>query len=72
MNIIMTIEEYEKIKRLSDVADWYLDDHQPTSAFYQEQYEEDKEDILQAQEVFQRIDATLLTTPTFEPAKEEV
>jgi hypothetical protein len=37
-----------------------------------EQWESDKEEVLQAQEVFQRIDATLLTTPKFEPAQEEV
>ena len=63
MNITMTIEEYQKIRRLSDFADWYLDDNIPSSAFYEEQYEEDKEEVLQAQEVIQKIDA-FLNTPT--------
>jgi hypothetical protein len=72
MNITMTLEQYQKIRRLSDFADWYLDDHIPSSAFYEEQYEEDKEEVLQAQEVIQQIDANLaLTTPKFEPAQEE-
>jgi len=59
MKIEMTIDQYNKIRRLSDFADWYLDDHIPSSDFYTEQYESDKEEILQAQEVFQEIDARL-------------
>jgi hypothetical protein len=59
MKIEMTIDQYNKIRRLSDFADWYLDDHIPSSDFYAEQYESDKEEILQAQEVFQEIDTHL-------------
>ena len=59
MKITITLEQYNKIRRLSDFADWYLDDHIPSSAFYEEQYENDKEDVLLAQEVFQEIDARI-------------
>jgi hypothetical protein len=59
MNITMTVDQYNKIRRLSDFADWYLDDHIPSSDFYAEQYESDKEEVLQAQEVLQEIDARL-------------
>ena len=59
MKIEITIDQYNKMRRLSDFADWYLDDHIPSSDFHVEQYESDKEEILQAQEVFQEIDARL-------------
>ena len=59
MEITITLEQYNNIRRLSDFADFYLDDHIPSSDFYQEQYENDKEDILWAQEVFQEIDARI-------------
>jgi hypothetical protein len=59
MEITLTLEQYNKIRRLSDFADFYLDDNIPSSDFYQEQYENDKEDILWAQEVFQEIDAKI-------------
>lgn len=52
MNITITREQYEKLRRLSDFADWYLDDQEPSG----EQYESDKEEALQAQEVIQDID----------------
>ena len=54
MKIEIDISEYNAIRRLSDFADWYLDDY--PKHMYPEQYESDKEDILQAQEVFARID----------------
>jgi hypothetical protein len=59
MKIELTLEQYNKIRRLSDFADFYLDDHIPSSDFYQEQFENDMEDILWAQEVFQEIDARI-------------
>lgn len=59
MEITLTLEQYNKIRRLSDFADFYLDDHIPSSDFYQEQFENDMEDILWAQEVFQEIDARI-------------
>ena len=59
MNITMTLEQYTKIRRLSDFADWYLDDHISSSAFYEEQFESDKEEVIQAQEVLREIDQQL-------------
>ena len=53
--IKLTLEQYNKIRRLSDFADWYIDDMES----YGEQYENDKEDALLAQEVFQEIDARI-------------
>jgi|FreactTroBogLake_1042271.scaffolds.fasta_scaffold18903_3 hypothetical protein len=68
MNIVITLEQYQKLKRLSDFADWYIDDMEPSNPCY----EDDKEDITQAQEVLERIDASLLNQHfTFEPAIEE-
>ena len=52
MNIIMTLEQYNKIKRLLDFADWYIDDMEPSNPCY----ENDKEDITQAQEVLNDLD----------------
>ena len=69
MNITMTYEEYKTIRRLLDFADWYIDDMEPSNSAY----EDDKEDITQAQEVIERIDANIdaqYTTPTFEPTEE--
>ena len=54
MKIEIDISEYNAIRRLSDFADWYLDDY--PKHMYPEQYESDKEDVLQTQEVFARID----------------
>ena len=54
MKIEIDISEYNAIRRLSDFADWYLDDY--PKHMYPDQYESDKEDVLQAQEVFARID----------------
>jgi len=50
--IEITLKQYEKIKLLSRYSDYYLDDQEPSG----EQYESDKEDITQAQEVLQDID----------------
>lgn len=57
MKIEIDISEYNAIRRLSDFADWYLDDYPKIT--HPEQYELDKEDVLQAQEVFARIDSLL-------------
>lgn len=56
MQITMTMEQYEKIKLLSRYSDYYLDDQEPSG----EQYESDREDITQAQEVIQEIEAGIL------------
>jgi len=55
MKIELTLEQYNKIRRLSDFADWYIDDMEPSNSCY----ENDKEDIVWAQEVFQEIDARI-------------
>ena len=52
MNITITQEQYEKLRRLSDFADWYIDDMEPSNSCYAD----DREDITQAQEVIQDID----------------
>ena len=65
--ITITEEQYDKLRGLLMYADWWLDDYPKN--IYPEQYESDKEEITQAQEVIQDIDASLLlTTPKFEPA----
>jgi hypothetical protein len=69
--ITITEEQYSKLRGLLMYADFYLDDY--PKHMYPEQYESDKEEITQAQEVIQDIDASLLlTTPKFEPAQEEI
>ena len=69
--ITITEEQYDKLRGLLMYADWWLDDY--PKHMYPEQYESDKEEITQAQEVIQDIDASLLlTTPKFEPEQEEV
>jgi hypothetical protein len=56
MKIELTLDQYNKLRRLSDFADWYIDDKEPS--FYGD-YENDKEDITQAQEVIQEIDSQI-------------
>ncbi len=56
MNITITLEQYEKLRRLSDFADFWADDSKPDSDFYLGQWESDREEITQAQEVIQDID----------------
>ena len=50
-SITITREEFDKIARLVDFADWYLDDY--PKHMHPEQYESDKEDIVQATMVIQ-------------------
>lgn len=52
MKIEITLEQFNKLKRLSDFADWYIDDLEPSNSCYAD----DKEDITQAQEVIQDIE----------------
>jgi hypothetical protein len=56
MNITITLEQYNKMRRLLDFADFWADDSKPDSPFMLDQWESDKEEILQAQEVIQNID----------------
>jgi len=59
MKIELTLEQYNKIRRILDFAYFYLDDHISDSEGHQEQYANDREDILWAEEVFQEIDARI-------------
>jgi hypothetical protein len=58
-SITITREEFDKIARLVDFADWYLDDY--PKHMHPEQYESDKEDVVQAQEVLQHLEALFTT-----------
>ena len=58
-SITITREEFDKIARLVDFADWYLDDYH--KHMYPEQYENDKEDIVQATMVIQDLCALFET-----------
>jgi len=58
-SITITREDFEKLSRLSVFADYYLDDYPKER--HPEQYESDKEEIIQAQEIIQDIDALLNT-----------
>ena len=60
MNITITLEQYQKLRRLSDFADFFIDDCEPSNG----DYENDKEDITQAQEVIQDIDALIYSQTT--------
>jgi hypothetical protein len=57
--ITITREEFDKMSRLSVFADYYLDDFPKER--HPEQYESDKEEITQAQEVIQHLQALLDT-----------
>jgi len=58
-SINITREEFDKIARLLDFADWYLDDY--PKHMHPEQYENDKEDIVQATMVIQDLCALFET-----------
>jgi len=47
MKITMTIEQYNKIKRLADFAQWYVDEHEGGSGNKEtiEQWEEDRDEV---------------------------
>jgi hypothetical protein len=47
MNITMTIDQYNKIKRLADFAQWYVDEHEGSSGSKEaiEQWEEDRDEV---------------------------
>ena len=47
MNITITLEQYNKMRRLLDFADFWADDSKPDSPFMLDQWESDKEEILQ-------------------------
>ena len=52
MNITMTLEQYNKIKRLSDFAQWYIDERDPVG----EQFFSDLEDVCAGQNALHQVD----------------
>ena len=51
--IKITKDQFNTLCRLSDFADYYLDDQEPSG----EQYWSDREDITEAQEIIREIEA---------------
>jgi hypothetical protein len=47
MNITMTLEQYNAIKRLADFAQWYIDEHEGGSGMEEaiEQWESDRDEV---------------------------
>lgn len=47
MNITMTIEQYNAIRRLKDFAEWYISEHEGGSGIKEtiEQWEEDRDEV---------------------------
>jgi hypothetical protein len=73
MNITMTYEEYQAIKRLQDFAQWYVDEHKGGSFICDSQWEEDRDDVERGVAVIKRIDDNInaqYTAQKFEPAEE--
>ena len=55
MNITMTIEQYEKIKRLADFADYFIENQEPSG----EQYFSDLEEICAGKNAIHHVDQQL-------------
>jgi hypothetical protein len=55
MNITMTIEQYEKIKRLGDIARWYIDEREPSG----KQFFLDLEDVCAGESALHQVDQQL-------------
>jgi hypothetical protein len=71
MNITITLEQFNKLCRLSDFANWWIDDNEPSSAFYEDQYASDREEITQAQKVIQDIEKLILGGNHIHASEEE-
>ena len=71
MNITITLDQFNKLRRLSDFADWWIHDNEPSSAFYEDQYASDREEITQAQEVIQDIEKLILGGNHIHASEEE-
>jgi len=58
MNITMTIEQYNKIKRLADFAKWYVDEHEGASGNKEmiEQWEEDRDEVQRGLNALEQVD----------------
>ena len=52
MNITLTLEQYNKIRRLSDFAAWYIEEREPSG----DQYHADNADINEGLEVIKDIE----------------
>jgi hypothetical protein len=58
MNITMTIEQYNKIKRLAEFAQWYVDEHWGASGSKEiiEQWEEDRDEVERGINALEEVD----------------
>jgi hypothetical protein len=58
MNITMTIEQYNKIKKLADFAQWYIDEHWGASGSKEiiEQWEEDRDEVERGINALEEVD----------------
>ena len=58
MNITMTIDQYNKIKKLADFAQWYIDEHWGASGNKEiiEQWEEDRDEVERGINALEEVD----------------
>ena len=58
MNITMTIEQYNKIKKLAEFAQWYVDEHWGASGSKEiiEQWEEDRDEVARGIKALEEVD----------------
>lgn len=58
MNITMTIEQYNKIKKLAEFAQWYVDEHWGASGSKEiiEQWEEDRDEVARGINALEEVD----------------
>jgi len=58
MNITMTIEQYNKIKKLADFAQWYIDEHWGASGSKEiiEQWEADRDEVERGINALEEVD----------------
>jgi hypothetical protein len=58
MNITMTIDQYNKIKKLADFAQWYIDEHWGASGSKEiiEQWEEDRDEVERGIKALEEVD----------------
>ena len=58
MNITMTIDQYNKIKKLADFAQWYIDEHWGASGSKEiiEQWETDRDEVERGINALEEVD----------------
>lgn len=71
MEITITLEQFDKIRRLSDFGDYWLENTKPDSDFYLKQWQSDREDVLLAQEVLKGIELLILDGDHVHQSEEE-